>query len=30
MGKWETDNLPFPGGVFRQMVNATLCAATGW
>jgi polyhydroxyalkanoate synthase subunit PhaC len=20
MGKWETDNLPFPGGVFRQMV----------
>lgn len=21
MGKWETDNLPFPGGVFRQMVN---------
>ena len=21
MGKWETDNVPFPGGVFRQMVN---------
>jgi len=21
MAKWETDNLPFPGGVFRQMVN---------
>ncbi len=21
MGKWETDNLPFPGGVFRQMVR---------
>lgn len=21
MGKWETDNLPFPGGVFRQMVQ---------
>ncbi len=21
MGKWETDNIPFPGGVFRQMVN---------
>ena len=21
MGKWETDNLPFPGGVFRQMVK---------
>ncbi len=21
MGKWETDNLPFPGGVFRQMVH---------
>jgi len=24
MGKWETDNLPFPGGVFRQMVNGLL------
>ena len=24
MGKWETDNLPFPGGVFRQMVNGFL------
>ncbi len=21
MGKWEADNLPFPGGVFRQLVN---------
>ena len=21
MGKWETDNIPFPGGVFRQMVR---------
>jgi polyhydroxyalkanoate synthase len=21
MGKWESDNIPFPGGVFRQMVN---------
>ena len=21
MGKWETDNIPFPGGVFRQVVN---------
>jgi len=21
MGKWETDNIPFPGGVFSQMVN---------
>jgi polyhydroxyalkanoate synthase subunit PhaC len=21
MGKWEGDNIPFPGGVFRQMVN---------
>jgi len=21
MGKWETDNIPFPGAVFRQMVN---------
>lgn len=21
MGKWETDNIPFPGGVFRQMVK---------
>ncbi len=21
MGKWETDNIPFPGGVFRQMVQ---------
>lgn len=21
MGKWESDNLPFPGGVFRQMVR---------
>jgi polyhydroxyalkanoate synthase len=21
MGKWETDNIPFPGGVFRQMVH---------
>ena len=21
MGKWEQDNIPFPGGVFRQMVN---------
>jgi polyhydroxyalkanoate synthase len=21
MGRWETDNLPFPGGVFRQMVR---------
>ncbi len=21
MGKWEADNIPFPGGVFRQMVN---------
>lgn len=20
MGKWETDNIPFPGGAFRQMV----------
>ena len=24
MGKWEGDNLPFPGGVFRQMVNGFL------
>lgn len=24
MAKWETDNLPFPGGVFRQMVNGFL------
>lgn len=24
MGKWETDNIPFPGGVFRQMVNGFL------
>ena len=24
MGKWESDNLPFPGGVFRQMVNGLL------
>ena len=24
MGKWEQDNIPFPGGVFRQMVNAFL------
>ena len=21
MGKWETDNIPFPGATFRQMVN---------
>ncbi len=21
MGRWETDNVPFPGGVFRQMVR---------
>jgi polyhydroxyalkanoate synthase subunit PhaC len=21
MGKWETDNVPFPGGVFREMVS---------
>ncbi len=21
MGKWETDNIPFPGGVFKQMVR---------
>ena len=21
MGKWESDNIPFPGGGFRQMVN---------
>ena len=21
MGKWETDNIPFPGGTFRQMVK---------
>lgn len=21
MGKWETDNIPFPGGVFRQIVR---------
>jgi len=21
MSKWESDNIPFPGGVFRQMVN---------
>lgn len=21
MGKWESDNIPFPGGVFRQMVG---------
>lgn len=21
MGKWESDNIPFPGGVFRQMVT---------
>ena len=26
MGKWETDNIPFPGGVFRQMVNDFLRA----
>lgn len=26
MGKWETDNVPFPGGVFRQMVNDFLRA----
>jgi polyhydroxyalkanoate synthase len=24
MGKWESDNIPFPGGVFRQMVNEFL------
>lgn len=24
MGRWETDNIPFPGGVFRQMVNQFL------
>jgi polyhydroxyalkanoate synthase len=24
MGKWESDNIPFPGGVFRQMVNGFL------
>lgn len=24
MGKWESDNIPFPGGVFRQMVKAFL------
>ncbi|MFM6989712.1 MAG: alpha/beta fold hydrolase [Rhodoferax sp.] len=24
MGKWEQDNIPFPGGVFRQMVNGFL------
>ena len=21
LGKWEADNIPFPAGVFRQMVN---------
>ena len=26
MGRWETDNLPFPAGVFRQMVNDFLRA----
>lgn len=26
MGKWETDNIPFPGGVFRQMVRDFLRA----
>jgi polyhydroxyalkanoate synthase subunit PhaC len=26
MGKWESDNIPFPGGVFRQMVNDFLRA----
>ena len=26
MGRWETDNVPFPGGVFRQMVNDFLRA----
>ena len=26
MGKWETDNIPFPGGVFRQIVNDFLRA----
>ncbi len=24
MGKWESDNIPFPGGVFRQLVKAFL------
>jgi polyhydroxyalkanoate synthase subunit PhaC len=24
MGKWETDNVPFPGGVFKQMVSGFL------
>ena len=26
MGKWETDNIPLPGGVFRQLVNDFLRA----
>lgn len=26
MGRWETDNLPFPGGVFRQVVRDFLGA----
>lgn len=26
MGKWETDNLPFPGGVFRELVRDFLRA----
>lgn len=26
MGKWETDNLPFPGGIFRQLVRDFLRA----
>ena len=26
MGKWETDNIPFPGATFRQMVNDFLRA----
>ena len=21
MGKWETDNIPFPGAAFRQLIN---------
>lgn len=24
MGKWETDNIPFPGAAFKQMVNGFL------
>ena len=34
MGKWETDNIPFPGATFRQMVNDFLrgnkLVAGGW